>query len=248
MNLAICFWGLNRSIEYTIESLEANIFTPLRQAGINYSIFAHMMTLTRPYTNPRADEHNVFLKQTTWKHLPTEHSIVENQDTVDKTLQLKQYTSQPDPYSQDISDGYTPYTSVFNSIRALYSMDYVTRLWETSGQQFDAVVYVRPDVRLLSRLQPEWFEHLMPNTVYCPNFHLIDNCNDRFAFGIPKVMSIYGHRISGALNYSKHFPFHSERFLAHTMKQSSISIQHVPIAFLRVRAGGKVHKEDMNII
>ena len=248
MKVAICFWGLNRSIEYTIESLETNIFTPLRQAGIEYRIFAHFFTLTRPYNNPRADEQNVFLKQTTWRHLSADTIIIENQDKVDTILQLDQYRTQPDPYRQDVCDGYTPYTSVYNSIRALYSMDYVTRLWETSGQQFDVVMYVRPDVRLVSQLQPHWFEQLIHNTVYCPNFHLIDHCNDRFAFGLPKVMSIYGHRISGALSYSKHFPFHSERFLAHTMKQHTISFQHIPITFLRIRVGGKAHKEDINII
>ena len=38
---AICFFGLTRSLAYTIESIRSSIFDPLISNGINYSVFVH---------------------------------------------------------------------------------------------------------------------------------------------------------------------------------------------------------------
>lgn len=248
MRVAICFWGLNRSIEYTLESLQSYLFQQLRDAGIEYRIFLHTLTLSRMYTNPRANERNVFLKQTTWKHLHPHYWISEDQDKVDKLLALKEYRKHGDAWQTERIEGYIPFSCVDNCIRSLYSLDQVTTLWESCGESFDAVLVLRPDVRLISPFDLRWLEELRPNTLYCPDFHLLYGCNDRFALGRPKEMSIYGHRYSRLYDYAQHHSIHSERFLAHVMKESTIRVEPIPFRFWRVRAGGKVHEDDMKLV
>ena len=43
---AICFFGLTRSLAYTIESIRSSIFDQLISNGINYSVFVHTYSVT----------------------------------------------------------------------------------------------------------------------------------------------------------------------------------------------------------
>lgn len=45
MKAAVCFWGLCRSTDKIIESLQRNIFDILRNAGIQYDVFVHTFPL-----------------------------------------------------------------------------------------------------------------------------------------------------------------------------------------------------------
>ena len=43
---AICFYGLTRSLPYTIDTIRSNIFDPLVEDGISYSVFLHTYNVT----------------------------------------------------------------------------------------------------------------------------------------------------------------------------------------------------------
>lgn len=247
MKLAICFWGLCRSTEYTIHRLESHLFRILQNAGVQYTIFLHALTLSHPYTNIRANEHQVILNEHSWKLLHPDVYSIEDQKSVDRQLNLLQYHKQRDPWQSEGITGYIPYSCVDNCIRSLYSLSNVTELWLTCGEQFDAVMYIRPDVRLLTPFCLEWLETLQPNQLYCPNFHLIEGWNDRFALGLPQTMKLWGNRFQHALHFSQRFPFHSERFLAYTMKHYGIVPKYIPFLFWRIRAGGNAHEGDKQI-
>lgn len=59
--VAVCFYGLCRSTNYTIESINNFIFEPLKQLNFNYHIYLHTFNITTPYTNPRNNEENIML-------------------------------------------------------------------------------------------------------------------------------------------------------------------------------------------
>ena len=61
MKVALCFWGLTRSLKYTIESIKQNIFQPLDDGHIEYKIFVHTFFFNSIYNNPRANERNITL-------------------------------------------------------------------------------------------------------------------------------------------------------------------------------------------
>ena len=52
----ICFFGLNRSLSYTIDSINRNLLEPLVNLGIDISTFGSFIKVDNP--NPRSNEIN----------------------------------------------------------------------------------------------------------------------------------------------------------------------------------------------
>jgi hypothetical protein len=244
MRVAVCFWGLCRSTDLVIDSIKQYIFQPLLDVGIEVDTFLHTYTLYRPYSNSRAGEERIQLKNTVWKLLEPTKYIIENQDKVDTHLQFEQYRTYGNPWAADDAGGFQ---TLDNHIRALWSLKQVTTLWIQSGISYDAVLYVRPDCRYLRPLQPSWLYSLKKYTIMLPDFHLHENCNDRFAIGVPDVMRHYGMRFDGALEYSKRLPLHSERYLSFILSRNAITIEHIPFRFWRMRANGETCPADADL-
>ena len=243
-HIAICVWGICRSTDLTIESVNQHIFQPLQAAGITYELFLHTYALYRPYENPRAGEPKQQLKNTLWKLFNPDNSIVEDQDMIDATLGFEDYRSHGNPWKEEDGNGFQ---TLDNHIRALWSLQQVTRLWFPKKDTYDAILYIRPDVKFYSSLHPSWVQSLTPNTILVPNFHLIEGVNDRFAIGHPSVMKHYGMRFYQANEYSNTSPLHSERFLSRILAIHRIHVAHVPIKFRRIRANGQVCEADKEI-
>jgi hypothetical protein len=247
MKVAICIWGLCRSTEYTFESFKRSILDVFHDYGIDYSIFLHTWNIFQKYNNPRAGERNIFLKNTTWKYYnPTVHTV-ENQDDIDTTLQFESYRKHGDPWKHDAIPNYIPFSSVNNVVRALYSLMKTTELWLPFTDSFDLVMYVRPDVRFLKPFNVEWLTQVSKGVIYMPDFHLIDGVNDRFAFGVPETMKLYGSRYLEAYEYSQNHPLHSEKFLAYILQKYKISPCLIPFRFRRIRAGNIPYSGDNDL-
>jgi hypothetical protein len=244
MKVALCFWGICRSTNLTIESIQKYIFQPLKESGIDYDIFIHTFTHNNSYSNPRANETNIYLNNTLWKLLEPHKIIIEDQDEIDKQLDLKKYRKNGNPWNDDNSS----FITLDNHIRALWSLKQVTSLWKINKQEYSSIVYLRPDVRFLRPIHVSWLTCKDIHSIKIPNFHLIDSCNDRFAIGSPYTMSIYGNRYDTAYQFSLSKPLHSERFLAHTLITHKINIEYIPFKFIRVRANGYPNNEDMNLL
>jgi hypothetical protein len=243
MKVALCFWGICRSTNWTIESIESCIFQPLKNAGIEYDVFLHTYVLYKPYTNPRANEYFIQLKNTSWKLLNPKVWKVENLDSIDIKLNLEQYRTQGNPWNDDNNT----FITLDNHIRALWSLKQVTSLWKNTHVQYDAIIYLRPDVLFLKTLDVKLLSKLSNDMIYIPDFQLHNGCNDRFAIGNPAVMEIYGNRFKGALGYSKFNKLHSEQYLAYTLQNANIQIQLIPFFFKRIRANGEVCLSDNNL-
>ena len=56
MKVALCYWGIARSTDETIESIERHILKPLLDANVDVTVFLHTYTSMIPYTNPRSNE------------------------------------------------------------------------------------------------------------------------------------------------------------------------------------------------
>jgi len=245
--IAICFWGLCRSSQFTAESLEAYLFSVLRKAGIEYNIYLHTYIISGYYNNPRSQESIDKLDPDAWKFLKPNHIIIEDQLVVDNMLHYESYMDKGDPWGDEISQKDRPWHTFKNHLRALWSLFNVTKLWKNSGTEYDAILYIRPDVKLLHSFQVKWLYGLESNQITCPNFQLIDGWNDRLALCKPKEASIYGERYLQAFNYSKNYQLHSEQFLAHTMKKAGIIAKYIVFPFQRIRVNGKPAKGDLAI-
>jgi len=56
MKGALAFWELTRSLKYTIESIENNIFDVFRENNIDFKVFQRTYYFDSVYNNPRANE------------------------------------------------------------------------------------------------------------------------------------------------------------------------------------------------
>lgn len=241
MRVALCFWGLCRSTDLVVQSFYENILQPLQEAGYEIDIYLHTYKLYRSYSNSRANETKIFLKNTNYKLLQPRLALVEDQDEVDKQLNFTEYRKHGDPWEKD---GGEKWLTLNNHIRALWSLKQVTGLWQRSGIQYDTVLYLRPDVRFKTKLDITWIEAVRKGTVFIPDFHVYFGSNDRFALGSPKDMATYGNRFDAALEYSQNRPLHAEAFLSDYMYSKGIQLQCVPFRFQRVRANGVVCEAD----
>ncbi len=241
MRVALCFWGLCRSTDLTIQSIQDCIFKPLKDAGIEYTVYIHTYAIYRKYTNLRAQETPMFLKNTLWKLLEPCISKIENQDTIDPLLEFDRYKKHGNPWGDKTGE---PWETFHNHIRALWSLKEVTRLWETSGVTYDRIIYLRPDVYFQTPLDVKWLYECKENEVLIPNFRIYYQSNDRFAIGHPTSMKYYGLRYLEAYTYSLESSLHSEKYLTHILKKNNIQIKQIPIFFSRIRANGIEIKEN----
>jgi hypothetical protein len=76
-HVALAFYGLSRSLSYTIDSIHENILGPLDKAGYTYDVFLHTYNL-RQFNNHRSHESGV-LNDTEWTLLEPDFHLVESQ-------------------------------------------------------------------------------------------------------------------------------------------------------------------------
>lgn len=245
MRVALCFWGLCRSTHLIITSLERQVFGMLQNADIEYDVYVHTYSITRPYTNPRSGEYELQLRNSSWKYLKPNSVLIEDQDERDKKIGLIKYRSKGNPWADEESQQELPWHSLDNHLRAIWSLKQVTGLWQASKESYDWIVYLRPDVRYLTPFDIVWFDILGSKDIGCPDFQQIAGCNDRFAVCRPEVAKVYGNRFDNALEYSRQKPLHSETFLAETMTMARVSFVPLAIRFVRIRTDGQICPTDI---
>lgn len=236
--VALVFWGLTRSLSWTVGSIEQHIFAPLVDHGIRYHSYIHTYTLMGPYSNPRSHEADYTLNFTEYVLLNPTAWKIEAMEDVDRHLHLEKYMRWTDPWANN-------YSSVKNHVRALYSLMQATLLVVNAPVAYDAVVALRPDVFYLNDLNIPELLSIKPRTLYIPDFHLIAGVNDRFAFGSPGAMKVYGTRYLHAELYVTRKGLHSENFLRHVLDANGIATEQVHFRFRRMRATKRLWDGDV---
>lgn len=233
MKIALCFWGLTRSLKYTIDSIKKNILQPLDDENIEYKIFVHSFSFNSIYNNPRAEERNITLDFDEYILLHPDFVEIEDQDKVKQEIDLHKYRSQPDPWESN-------YTCLDNFLCAMYSKRQLGIMVNHSNIDFDYIVYLRPDLHYLTPFDVRFFSITTKFNVCTPNFHLFPKLNDRFCILDACNLDKYCGMFNYMYEYSRLYPLHSERFQYYIMTQQfKWSVRYIPIQFNRVRANGK---------
>ena len=242
--IAICFFGLTRSLKYTISSIETYIFNVLKEHNIDYDVYLHTYDLTH-ISNKRSEEKNCPLDTEEWKLLnPTAHKIT-NQDEFDQQFNWKTLKKQGDFWK----DGFN---STKNAIRQLNSLKEVTSLW-LDKPHYDSYLYLRPD---LLYVNPINIDDIFPstNTIVIPKWgNHRGGLNDRIAYGPYEVMQLYGNRIDYIEQYYRRKigamkkPYHSERYLCLILNKRRIIIHKCNLMGIRIRADHKPNAMDYSM-
>ena len=157
MNIAICSHGMTRSTRYVYESHINNLFTILRSNGIKFDTYMHTW---------KAKENKIWntispipIDYNEYKLLnPTEY-IIENQDEFIDSINFSEY------FYRNIYDTIGHCTNgewlpelIMNHLCALESQKRVTKMCLGSGKTYDAVLYIRPDVRIITPFSIQWLK------------------------------------------------------------------------------------------
>ena len=152
--------------------------------------------------NKRSGEYNIPVSSeynNEFKLLNPKYAKVDIQDDIIKQLNLESYRTYPDPWK-------TNYNSVDNFILACYSKKVLTTMIEEHIEEYDYVMFMRPDCLYLDKINIDYFSLINDQNILIPNF-AIEHCkhkiNDRFAITNTNNYKIYGNIFDNLLNLSK---------------------------------------------
>ena len=124
--VAIGFFGITRSLKYTIDSIKTNIFDVLTKNNIDYDIFMHTYYLNS-YSNKRARESITNkINNDEYKLLNPKYFHQDDQDKIKNKLNLSLYRTHKDPWN-------TKYESVDFYILGCYSKFILTEMIEKNA-------------------------------------------------------------------------------------------------------------------
>lgn len=237
MKIAIAFYGITRSLKYTINSIEESFFNVFKENNIDYDIYIHTYSLNT-YENKRTNEIQNDVDNDEYKLLKPTYAQRNNQDDVKKQIDIESYRTYPDPWN-------TEYNSVDNFILACYSRFQVTNIIKNKNIEYDYILFTRPDCMYPYKFNVEYLRKADNNNIVIPlpppsgkpEF------NDRFCITNMKTYTIYGNLFQDLFNISKERSLHAEQVLEKYLKKH-VSIKKIYFPFARIRCNGSVANLD----
>ena len=226
--ICICFYGLSRSLKYTINSIRENIFRQLINNKYYFDVYFHTYNLDQ-INNKRSGENNIKLDNNEFKILNSDYIKVDNQSNFDETININNYLKQGDPWPEN------PKVSLLNLLRQLNSLKEVNKL--SNNKSYSYYLYLRPDLKYINAFDCSIITNCKENEFYTPAWGKYGGLNDRMGFGTYNVMNMFSTRLNKALLYSNSKKLHSESFLKYIMQ--SYIIKNINMRANRERANGK---------
>lgn len=240
--ILIIFFGITRSLKWTIESIRGKLLEPSLNAGFKLSVVA---SFSEPHliNNARSGETNQKPDLEEFRLLEPDLSILtkQNDDLIRRELQSAQ--SSIDRFD----DGWS---SVRNSMHSLAS---IQRGWQAAktvwGDGFDYCLFARPDLKYLDELDLLTLIQRMQSvgSIALPRWHSWGGFNDRIAFCDPISADVYANRFGLISEYCRTNSYHPETFLRHVLQAQGVRVCDLPLRAQRVRAQGRLHDEDFSL-
>lgn len=245
VKIALCFFGITRSLRFTLPSIETNVLQPLARAaadtGTQVRIFSHFYDQAR-IDNARTgengetvrDEH--LLLNSDWLRLEAPGAALDRWD-------FTALSGFGDRWADD-------FASLRNLIHQLHSLRQVSLAALDEGAQ--VVVFARPDLRYHDSLDPairRALRHPDRALVQLPDWQSWAGRNDRFAVvSGTRAIRAYGCRIEEALTFCQELrrPMHSEELLLYALDKADIPVRTFPLRASRVRLDGSEKAESFS--
>ncbi|MCP1168394.1 hypothetical protein [Limimaricola litoreus] len=240
IRIALCFFGITRSLSHTLPSIEENVLDPARAAG-ELRVFAHFFN-QQHIANPRSGEIGQ-LRPNEHELLPCDSLQLEQPDHCLEERGFDRIKSYGDDHWKD------EFASIRNLVHQLHSLDRVT----TAALAFepDICIFCRPDLRYHDSLAGEIAEALRTRRpqVSLPRWQSWRGQNDRFAICTgEKATSAYGRRIGMVQAYCEWAggPLHAEGLVHFTLRRSGIKIRRNDLRASRIRHNGIMVAENFD--
>lgn len=237
LRIAICFFGITRSLSHTIGSIEQRILEPARKHG-DLRIFAHFFRQLE-IDNPRSGESGM-LRQDEHILLNPDWLELEDPELCLADHDFERLKACGDRWNDE-------FRSLRNLVHQLHSLDRVTN----AALDWDADIYIfaRPDL-----MYHDSFDRVLRRavnsrrrTAYIPAWQRWHGgLNDRFAVCVgAEAARAYGTRLAGALAFAESDgALLSERLLGHALTSSGIRVKSFGVRASRLRSDGRFRRED----
>lgn len=246
MKVAICFFGLNRSLSITAPSINISVYQQLQKAGIEYDVYAALMFPKSGINNQRSGEVACVPEVDSLTALQTKNLVLVDQDEFDHNTDLVSLglVETNDAYH----DGHA---SSRNQLRELHSINLSYNLAVQSGQHYDAFIFLRPDL-----YYHEPFNFLAylggnsavdPSSFITPAWQQWFGLNDRMAICGTRAASVYASRLSYVPRFLSmtQEALHAERMLLFVAIDNALHYtQFSNERASRVRANGEFAEEQ----
>ena len=266
IKIALLFFGITRSLKYTIGSIKTNIFNVFEENDVIYDIFMHTYSLDN-YVNTRTGEISNDVDNNEYKLLNPDYIQVDSQEIIKKKINPKLYRTWVDVYKSN-------YLCVDNLLLGHYSKLQLVKMVEKSKKIYNYIIFLRPDVQYLNRFNMNFINYVSNQTICIPNFHLYhlgihskwrkissneiwdgsgrgegteSKFNDRFCITNMKTYKIYGNTFKKILDISKKMPLHSESIIYNIISSYDLKFVKIPFIFKRIRYNGQVARQDRKL-
>ena len=234
--LAICFFGITRSLTHTIASIEKNVLAPARKHG-DVRVYAHFF-LQRQIEEERTGESGA-LDIEEYKLLPIDWLRLEEPDLCLDQRGFSNLKTFGDYWGNGFS-------SLRNLVHQLHSLDAVTTAALADGA--DVCMFCRPDLRYHDSLRSPLRRALRrSNLAQLPFWQPWSGLNDRFALcSGTAAIAAYGQRIDVAEQFceDRTCPLHSEQLVKFALEQANVPVRQIRARASRVRLDGTQEYED----
>lgn len=201
VKIAICYWGIPRTIRDVLPSQNEYVFEPLRKMGIEYDIYAHFwkIDVNRVWNwvvSEPLDYNSVYL-------LGAKKISIEDQQPFLNGLNMHEYY-----YEHEKDTEWCPQL-LRNHLCALESQKRCMNLCISANIAYDYVLFLRPDAIIESPLPVhKIFEQITvlgipDHFIYLPADNHYEGLNDRFAMMRFENALWYSHRINHIRKFRK---------------------------------------------
>jgi len=236
--VAILFFGLTRSTDVVLESIQKKLFNPITEAGLDYDIFLHTYILESPYVNQWAGENITNYDNEQYKLLNPKYVVLDRQADIIRQTNFEDYYTKLGDWA-----GMTPEITRYlirNYVLALYSKKRVTELFREHADTYKYVIIMRPDMRIVSKINiQEYLKLVDTKSIVVPAIDWFNGCNDKLCIAKKEEALYYGTLSDKLLEYSRHTSIMAERFILDMLVKADIMIHTADIRYILVRATNK---------
>lgn len=236
MKIAVCYWGIPRTLGSVWHTHKQYVYDVLCEAGIEYEVYAHFwVTQTNKVWETTMSQHidygSLGLIQ------PTKYMLELQQPFVDELGDLSEYY-----YAHERDREWLP-DLIRNHLCALESQKRCVNLVLSANKHYDYVMFLRPDALVDTSLPIHDVINALkatPNAIVLPSNNHYEGLNDRFAVLSLYSVLWYSHRINEIVEFRKHHGrIVSEKYVKHIVEKHYIP-HMVDFYFRLLRSDGSV--------
>lgn len=201
VNIAICYFGMTRSLKKVYKSHINNIFQVLTKNNILFDVFIHSWKTDKNIIWEKII--NVPIDYQEYKLLNPKYYQLDNQNDFLQSIVFSDYFNESlyKKFGGDTHNEWRP-GLIRNHLCALESQKRVTDMVLNTKITYDYIMYIRPDVEIITPFSPH-FLNININEIAIPNYDHNKGYNDRFAIVHFEKCCLYGKRINEIIEFRK---------------------------------------------